>query len=176
MKKKLGNICQFCKNVEGECNASVNDNSSGNTSRDSRDMLLDLLLERVHDTSAYCRSRCLKAWITLCEENAIPRSKLLGVVLASSERLADKSAFVRKNALAFLETVFKYCPFQEDEIAAGKYTEKLQDAKALLEGICFNGCCLLVPILFLYDFYLLFLDIYTKFYRRNGSGVQTDKG
>ena len=45
--------------------------------KESRDLLLDLLLERVHDVTAYCRSRCLKTWIGLCERGAIPRTKLL---------------------------------------------------------------------------------------------------
>ena len=104
---------------EGDEEISGSSSSSVVMDKETRDELLDLLLERVHDVSAYCRSRCLKTWGQLCGTGAIPLTKVLPAVLAASDRMADKSAMVRKNALGFLEAIFEHCPFQEEEIAEG---------------------------------------------------------
>lgn len=134
----LGKICSLSRtSAEMTAGESAESSSGGGNAADggsgldkeTRDELLDLLLERAHDISAYCRSRCLRTWVDLCETGAIPRTKLLPAVLAASDRLADKSAIVRKAALTFLEKVFEHCPFQEDEIAAEHYAERLAAAK-----------------------------------------------
>jgi len=136
----LGDICSLCKAEEDDRRSSTDSTTEENgddkvVDKESRNLLLDLLLERVHDVSAFCRSRCLKTWIGLCEGGAIPRAKLLPVVLAASDRLADKSAMVRKNALGFLEKVFEYCPFQEDEINSKLYTQQMEVAQQKLDAM-----------------------------------------
>ena len=128
----LGKICSISRTsaeIAEESSKSGGNADESALDKETRDELLDLLLERAHDISAYCRSRCLRTWVDLCETGAIPRTKLLPAVLAASDRLADKSAIVRKAALTFLEKVFEHCPFQEDEIAAEHYADRLATAK-----------------------------------------------
>ncbi|BAF22440.1 condensin-1 complex subunit CAP-D2 isoform X2 [Oryza sativa Japonica Group] len=98
----------------------------------SKHAMLEILLERCRDVSAYTRSRVLQVWAELCEENAISIGLWNEVASVASGRLEDKSAIVRKSALQLLITMLQHNPFGPQlrtatfEATLERYKEKLQ--------------------------------------------------
>lgn len=76
-----------------------------------RDALLDLLTERVHDVSPYTRAAVLKVWVFLLEDKAVPVRRINAVVELAVDRLLDKTASVRRQALSVLTSVLDHNPF-----------------------------------------------------------------
>jgi condensin complex subunit 1 len=89
---------------------ATQDESLANT----RDSLLSILEERFHDVHAFTRSKVLQTWQTLVEAKAVPLAFLPSVTRLTCSRLRDKSANVRKNALALLRTLLQYNPYSGD--------------------------------------------------------------
>jgi condensin complex subunit 1 len=107
-------------------------NSSSGTHRlRSKQAMLDVLLDRCRDVSAYTRSRVLQTWGELCEEHAVSMGLWNQVSEIAAGRLEDKSAVVRKSALNLLTTLLQYNPFGPQlrtstfEATLEKYKEKL---------------------------------------------------
>ncbi|KAL6841826.1 hypothetical protein ACP4OV_028338 [Aristida adscensionis] len=98
----------------------------------SKQAMLDILIERCRDVSAYTRSRVLQVWAELCEENSISIGLWNEVASIASGRLEDKSSIVRKSALQLLITMLQHNPFGPQlrtttfEATLEKYKEKLQ--------------------------------------------------
>ena len=65
----------------------------------TRNQILDLLFERVYDTSSFTRSTVLKAWVSLTESKRIPTDRTVPVATVAMDRLKDKSVLVRKQAM-----------------------------------------------------------------------------
>ncbi|XP_015695348.1 condensin complex subunit 1 isoform X1 [Oryza brachyantha] len=113
------------KDVEGDSN-------SHSLRLRSKHAMLEILIERCRDVSAYTRSRVLQVWAELCEENAISIGLWNEVASVASGRLEDKSAIVRKSALQLLITMLQHNPFGPQlrtttfEATLEKYKEKLQ--------------------------------------------------
>ncbi|KAH9319750.1 hypothetical protein KI387_021519, partial [Taxus chinensis] len=110
----------------------VDGNSSSGTHRlRSKQAMLDVLIERCRDVSAYTRSRVLQTWAELCEEHAVSMGLWNRVSEIAAGRLEDKSAMVRKSALNLLSTLLQYNPFGPQlrttsfEATLDKYKEKL---------------------------------------------------
>lgn len=80
----------------------------------TRDSLLSILEERVYDVNAFTRSKVLQTWQTLVEAKAVPLAFLPSVTRLTCGRLRDKSAIVRKNAVALLRTLLQYNPYSGD--------------------------------------------------------------
>jgi condensin complex subunit 1 len=80
----------------------------------TRDSLLSILEERVHDVHAFTRSKVLQTWQSLVEAKAVPLAFLPSVTKSAVSRLDDKSANVRRNALALLRTLLQYNPYSGD--------------------------------------------------------------
>lgn len=110
------------KDVEGDNNARLR----------SKQAMLEILIERCRDVSAYTRSRVLQVWAELCEENSISIGLWNEVASVASGRLEDKSAIVRKSALQLLITMLQHNPFGPQlrtatfEGTLEKYKERLQ--------------------------------------------------
>jgi condensin complex subunit 1 len=110
------------KDVEGDSTARLR----------SKQAMLEILIERCRDVSAYTRSRVLQVWAELCEENSISIGLWNEVASVASGRLEDKSAIVRKSALQLLITMLQHNPFGPQlrtatfEATLEKYKEKLQ--------------------------------------------------
>lgn len=107
-------------------------NSSSGTHRlRSKQAMLDVLVDRCRDVSAYTRSRVLQTWGELCEEHAVSMGLWNQVSEIAAGRLEDKSAMVRKSALNLLTTLLQYNPFGPQlrtstfEATLEKYKEKL---------------------------------------------------
>uniref|UniRef100_A0A1D1Y9V6 Condensin-1 complex subunit CAP-D2 n=1 Tax=Anthurium amnicola TaxID=1678845 RepID=A0A1D1Y9V6_9ARAE len=97
--------------------------------------MLDILLERCRDVSAYTRSRVLQVWAELCAERAVSIGLWNELASVASGRLEDKSAMVRKSALNLLITMLQYNPFGPQlRIAAFEATlEKYKDKLSQME-------------------------------------------
>nr|ATG70746.1 binding [Hesperocyparis bakeri] len=107
-------------------------NSSNSTHRlRSKQAMLDILLERCRDVSAYTRSRVLQTWAELCEEHSVSIGLWNQVSEIAAGRLEDKAAMVRKSALNLLSTLLQYNPFGPQlrtatfEATLEKYKQKL---------------------------------------------------
>lgn len=77
----------------------------------SRDNILDILVERVHDVNPYTRATVLKVWSRLLESGSLPVKRVGGVAAIAVDRLFDKNAAVRRNAVVLMTTVIENNPF-----------------------------------------------------------------
>ena len=106
------------KTENSESNESTNNDENPTHSVDSlirmREELLDLLIERSHDVNSFTRGAVLRVWSTLIENEAVPVSRLGSVAEVSVDRLCDKTAVVRKAAIALMTTLLDYNPFSGD--------------------------------------------------------------
>ncbi|KAI9071126.1 hypothetical protein K1719_046915 [Acacia pycnantha] len=97
-------IAKAFKDVEGEV-------SSKSIRLRTKQAMLEILLERCRDMSAYTRSRVLQVWAELCEEHCISIGLWNEVAAVAAGRLEDKSAIVRKSALNLLIMMLQHNPF-----------------------------------------------------------------
>jgi condensin complex subunit 1 len=81
-----------------------------NTTR-TADALLDVLEERVRDSSSYTRAAVLRAWCSLCERGALPHARILAAAKLGAARLRDKSALVRRAAVQLLGALLERNPY-----------------------------------------------------------------
>lgn len=79
--------------------------------KEIRDEFLDDLLQHVDDVSGYVRSKVLQIWNEMQTEAAVPLTCQTKVVRAAVDRLEDKAALVRKNAVVLLRTFLETNPF-----------------------------------------------------------------
>lgn len=111
-------------------------NSSSGTHRlRSKQAMLDVLLDRCRDVSAYTRSRVLQTWGELCEEHAVSMGLWNQVSEIAAGRLEDKSAVVRKSALNLLTTLLQYNPFGP-QLRTSTFEATLEKYKEKLDGMC----------------------------------------
>ncbi|KAG6694385.1 hypothetical protein I3842_09G045800 [Carya illinoinensis] len=97
-------VAKAFKDVEGEV-------SSKSVRLRTKQAMLEILLERCRDVSAYTRSRVLQVWAELCEEHAVSIGMWNEVAEVAAGRLEDKSSIVRKSALNLLITMLQHNPF-----------------------------------------------------------------
>ncbi len=76
-----------------------------------RDSLLNMLIERTHDVNPHARCAILKVWTMLIDNHAVPAKRVGAVSEVGVDRLYDKNAFVRRNAIALLTTILDNNPF-----------------------------------------------------------------
>eukprot|EP00953_Heterococcus_sp_UTEX-ZZ885_P025890 14036-Heterococcus_DN1.PRE.1 len=75
------------------------------------DALLDVLEERVRDSSSYTRAAVLRAWCSLCERGVLPHARVLAAAKLGAARLRDKSALVRRAAVQLLGALLERNPY-----------------------------------------------------------------
>ncbi|KAK8588828.1 hypothetical protein V6N12_023241 [Hibiscus sabdariffa] len=97
-------VAKAFKDVEGEV-------SSKSIRLQTKQAMLEILLERCRDVSAYTRSRALQVWAELCEEHSVSIGLWNEVAAVAAGRLEDKSAIVRKSALNLLIMMLQHNPF-----------------------------------------------------------------
>lgn len=97
-------ISKAFKDIDGEV-------SSKSIRLRTKQAMLEILLERCRDVSAYTRSRVLQVWGELCEEHSISIGLWNEVAEVAAGRLEDKSAIVRKSALNLLIMLLQHNPF-----------------------------------------------------------------
>ncbi|CAN6444040.1 unnamed protein product [Victoria cruziana] len=100
--------------------------------------MLEIMLERCKDVSAYTRSKVLQVWADLCEEHAVSIGLWNEVALIAVGRLEDKSALVRKSALNLLIIMLQYNPFGP-QLRTGSFEGTLEKYKKRLQELSPNG-------------------------------------
>ncbi|KAL2633859.1 hypothetical protein R1flu_005338 [Riccia fluitans] len=115
---------------------AVKDTTDTETSEGSRlrneQALLNILIERIRDTSAHTRKHVLRTWAYLCMEHAVSIGHWNLVSDLAAGRLEDNAAIVRKGALQLLGTLLEYNPFGPQlrtaafEATYEKYKENLR--------------------------------------------------
>ncbi|XP_037945602.1 condensin complex subunit 1 [Teleopsis dalmanni] len=79
--------------------------------KEARDDFLDLLLSHICDVSAHVRAKVLNIWHNLKQENAVPLSLQIKVLCETVDRLEDKTAIVRKQAIQLIKAFLECNPF-----------------------------------------------------------------
>lgn len=97
-------VAKAFKDVDGEV-------SSKSVRLRTKQAMMEILLERCRDVSAYTRSRVLQVWAELCEEHSVSIGLWNEVAEVAAGRLEDKSAIVRKSALNLLIMMLQHNPF-----------------------------------------------------------------
>ncbi|KAL8147344.1 condensin-1 complex subunit CAP-D2 [Apium graveolens] len=133
-------VTKAFSDVEGEV-------SSKSIRLRTKQAMLEILLERCRDVSAYTRSRVLQVWAELCEEHAVSIGLWNEVAAVAAGRLEDKSAIVRKSALNLLIMMLQHNPFGPQlriasfEATLEQYRKKLKElvpdspSQSVLDGL-----------------------------------------
>ncbi|CAL0299316.1 unnamed protein product [Lupinus luteus] len=129
-------IAKAFKDADGEV-------SSKSIRLRTKQAMMEILLERCRDVSAYTRSRVLQVWAGLCEEHSISIGLWNEVAEVAAGRLEDKSAMVRKSALNLLIMMLQHNPFGPQlrivsfEATLDQYKKKLKEFDPALpsEGV-----------------------------------------
>lgn len=136
-------VTKAFSDVEGEM-------SSKSIRLRTKQAMLEILLERCRDVSAYTRSRVLQVWAELCEEHAVSIGLWNEVAAVAAGRLEDKSAIVRKSALNLLIMMLQHNPFGPQlriasfEATLEQYKKKLKElvpespSECVLDGLPLN--------------------------------------
>ncbi|KAH7430593.1 hypothetical protein KP509_08G005100 [Ceratopteris richardii] len=110
-------------------------NAASETSRlRSKQAMIDVMMERSRDTSAYTRSKVLQTWAELCEEHALSIGLWNQVADMAAGRLEDKAAIVRKSALQLLTTLLQFNPFGP-QLRTAAFEATLEKYKTQLESM-----------------------------------------
>lgn len=133
-------VAKAFKDVEGDV-------SSKSVRLRTKHAMLEILLERCRDVSAYTRSRVLQVWAELCEEHSVSIGLWNEVAAVAAGRLEDKSAIVRKAALNLLIMMLQHNPFGPQlriasfQATLEQYNKKLNElepdksAESVLDGL-----------------------------------------
>ncbi|KAL5067141.1 hypothetical protein RYX36_018028 [Vicia faba] len=119
-------VLKAFKDIDGEA-------STKNIRLRTKQAMLEILLERCRDVSAYTRSRVLQVWGELCEEHSVSIGLWIEVAEVAAGRLEDKSAIVRKSALNLLIMMLQHNPFGPQlrvasfEATLDQYKKKLKE-------------------------------------------------
>lgn len=119
-------VSKAFKDIDGEA-------STKNIRLRTKQAMLEILLERCRDVSAYTRSRVLQVWGELCEEHSVSIGLWNEVAEVAAGRLEDKSAVVRKSALNLLIMMLQHNPFGPQlrvasfEATLDQYKKKLKE-------------------------------------------------
>ncbi|XP_055808723.1 condensin-1 complex subunit CAP-D2 [Solanum dulcamara] len=100
----------------------------------TKQAMLEILLERCRDVSAYTRSRVLQVWAELCEEHSVSIGMWNEVAEVAAGRLEDKSAIVRKSALNLLIMMLQHNPFGP-QLRAASFEATLEQYKKKLDDL-----------------------------------------
>jgi len=71
----------------------------------TKEKFLDILCKRFQDKSAYCRTKTIKVFTKLIENNVIPRWRYVTIFRLVASRIKDVTALVRKKALKLVPII-----------------------------------------------------------------------
>lgn len=119
-------------NDENQSGQRPQQSSTRTFSKSTRDQLLSVLEDRIHDINSFARGHVLKMWTTLCEEGALPIHMLKNVTLMAVGRLQDKAAVVRRHSIHLLTLLLESNPFMgnlERQFYERKRAELVEEVK-----------------------------------------------
>ena len=122
--------------AEGVVNTTSNANEEERNTTGlvrSRDNILDILIERAHDTNPYTRTTVLKVWSRLLESGSLPVKRVGNVAMIAVDRLFDRNAAVRRNAVVLMTTSIENNPFS-GTLDAALFRMQQGDLQRLLEA------------------------------------------
>eukprot|EP01134_Creolimax_fragrantissima_P003004 CFRG3004T1 len=111
-----------------------NDSDIVKSTTKARDEFLVIFLERLHDTNAIVRKRCIELWMYLVDMKAIPLSFWTDCVNGMLERCADKSKSVRQVALKGLGCCIENNPYG-DKLQLSALTDGLRNVESKLKEL-----------------------------------------
>lgn len=82
-----------------------------NDQKEVRDEMIEDLWNHMSDVSSYVRSKVLHVGNELKQRDAVPLAWILRFITTAIERLDDKTATVRKHAIALLRSYLESNPF-----------------------------------------------------------------
>lgn len=88
--------------------------------RTLRDECLEDLWTHMNDANSYARSKVLQMLNDLKHRDAVPLAWILRIVTRAVERLEDKTATVRKNAVTLLKSFLESNPFSAKVISIAR--------------------------------------------------------
>uniref|UniRef100_A0A1B0GH99 Condensin complex subunit 1 n=1 Tax=Lutzomyia longipalpis TaxID=7200 RepID=A0A1B0GH99_LUTLO len=103
--------------------------------KEEREEYLEHIFDHGQDINSYVRSKVLQTWIQIKEDMAIPLAWHNKVLRLTVQRLEDKSAIVRKNAMILIRSFLERNPFsgklsmEELSKEVEKQQEKLQELR-----------------------------------------------
>ncbi|XP_076661535.1 CAP-D2 condensin subunit isoform X2 [Halictus rubicundus] len=104
-----------------------------------RDECLNNLQDHILDCNAYTRSKVLQVWQRLSCEGAIPLARQKNLLAATTLRLEDKSASVRKQALQLLRALLQSNPYaaklNKEDIFHSLEKEEIEYKNLLTESV-----------------------------------------
>ena len=80
-------------------------------SEPSRNILLDAMAARAYDVSSYTRAALMKAWVVIVQARSLPKDRWVPSARLAVDRLQDKTATVRRQALILLMELLQNHPF-----------------------------------------------------------------
>lgn len=92
----LVHIGKLQNSKENNTNEATADCPSSLNLTKSRNALLEILLERSHDTSSFTRAAVLKSWISIVESGSLPLERIMPVTALAIDRLNDKTVMTRR--------------------------------------------------------------------------------
>lgn len=125
-EKELKEAAQEKERTEGD--DEEENTSVGNT----RDKLIDILVERAHDVTSYVRAEAIRSLATLSAHQAIPISYFLIAADICTERIHDKSSIVRKQAMASLSQLVLSNPYNSS-LKPSSFANKIDEVDTWLK-------------------------------------------
>ena len=109
-----------------------------------RETMLDVMVERTYDNNAFTRAAGIKVWSSLVESGSVPVRRIGYVAEIAVDRMADRTAAVRKAALNLLTILIECNPFNANlditifrkrakELAKG-FEARVKALKELIQG------------------------------------------
>ena len=76
-----------------------------------RETMLDVMVERTYDNNSFTRAAVIKVWTSLVEAGSVPVRRVGYVAEIALDRMADRTAAVRKASVLLLTTLLECNPF-----------------------------------------------------------------
>lgn len=100
--KVLSNVIQKVLSPQ-ELDASAMTEQQRMIYHQTKEKFFELLLKRFLDKSSFCRSKVIKVFVKLSEENLVPRDRYLELFANVVGRFQDVTVLTRKNALKLFD-------------------------------------------------------------------------
>jgi condensin complex subunit 1 len=102
---------ELASNSSNEADNAEDCQNNKQALRRVRDSVMDMMIERTYDVSSYTRAAVLRTWVGIADGDALPLARFESVAEVAVDRLKDRTAAVRKNAISLLVSLLDNNPF-----------------------------------------------------------------